>query len=110
MADDPAVADWPTMSGRVVEAWESADHALRLTPRSGPAAHARAHAEHDHGTGPAYTSFIDAWPATDPAPLRRRHPQGHAALQSIAAGELRRRPPPRGHRTGPHRRRHARAR
>ncbi|WP_437077274.1 hypothetical protein [Streptomyces sp. enrichment culture] len=74
--------------GRPEEAWELADRALRLHPRSGPAAHARAHAEHDHGTGPAYASFIDAWLAADPAALQRRHLQWHAALQSIAAGDF----------------------
>ncbi|WP_283257693.1 hypothetical protein [Streptomyces lavenduligriseus] len=74
--------------GRSEEAWELADRALRLNPRSGPAAHARAHAEHDHGTGPACTSFIDTWLAADPAALQRRHLQWHAALQSIAAGDF----------------------
>ncbi|MGA4800506.1 hypothetical protein [Streptomyces lavendulocolor] len=42
--------------GRIEEARDLAQHALKLNPRSGPAAHARAHAEHEQGTGPAYTT------------------------------------------------------
>lgn len=70
------------------EALDLAQHALDLLPRCGPAAHARAHAEHDHGTGPAYTRFIDTWLQADPHALQRRHLQWHAALQSIAAGDF----------------------
>ncbi|MFC5721003.1 hypothetical protein ACFP1Z_12575 [Streptomyces gamaensis] len=56
-------ASWPAGAraeqGRPDEAWAPAEHALRLSPRSGPAAHARAHAGHDHGSGPAAIAFID---------------------------------------------------
>ncbi|MEV5508660.1 hypothetical protein [Streptomyces orinoci] len=65
-----------------------AEHALQLNPRSGPAVHARAHAEHGHGTGPACTAFIDTWLAAGPHAVQRRHLQWHAALQSIAAGDF----------------------
>ncbi|MFI9206072.1 hypothetical protein [Streptomyces sp. NPDC053048] len=74
--------------GRPDDAWAMAEHALRLNPRSGPAVHARAHAEHDHGTGPAATAFIDTWLAADPHATQRRHLQWHAALQSIATGDF----------------------
>ncbi|OUC94483.1 hypothetical protein CA983_35035 [Streptomyces swartbergensis] len=74
--------------GRSDEAWELAEHALKLNARSGPAAHARAHAEHEHGAGLKGRAFIDAWLAADPAALQRRHLQWHAALQSIAAGDF----------------------
>ncbi|MEU7134979.1 hypothetical protein [Streptomyces sp. NPDC046261] len=74
--------------GRPDDAWALAEHALRINPRSGPAVHARAHAEHDHGTGPACTAFIDTWLTADPHALQRRHLQWHAALQSIAAGDF----------------------
>jgi hypothetical protein len=74
--------------GRPDDAWTLAEHALNLNPRSGPAAHARAHAEHEHGTGPATTAFIDTWLAADPHTVQRRHLQWHAALQSIAAGDF----------------------
>ncbi|UQA91998.1 hypothetical protein [Streptomyces halobius] len=74
--------------GRPDDAWSLAEHALRLNPRSGPAAHARAHAEHEHGTGPGYTAFIDTWLEADPHAVQRRHLQWHAALQSIAAGDF----------------------
>ncbi|MFI7317130.1 hypothetical protein [Streptomyces venezuelae] len=74
--------------GHSHEAWELAQHALSLNVRSGPAAHARAHAEHELGTGTAYTTFIDAWLEADPHAVQRRHLQWHAALQSIAAGDF----------------------
>ncbi|MGI5484881.1 hypothetical protein [Streptomyces lavendofoliae] len=74
--------------GHVHEAWDLAQHALSLNPRSGPAAHARAHAEHEQGTGPACTTFIDTWLTGDPHAVQRRHLQWHAALQSIAAGNF----------------------
>jgi hypothetical protein len=74
--------------GRPDDALALAGQALQLNPRSGPAAHARAHAEHEHGTGPAYTTFIDTWLRADPHALQRRHLQWHAALQSIAAGDF----------------------
>lgn len=74
--------------GHIAEAWNLAQHALELNPRSGPAAHARAHAEHEQGTGPAYTTFIDAWLQADPDAVQRPHLQWHAALQSIAVGDF----------------------
>ncbi|MEU5420036.1 hypothetical protein ACH4UT_04770 [Streptomyces sp. NPDC020799] len=74
--------------GRTDEAWNLAQHALRLNPRSGPAAHARAHAEHDQGAGPAATVFIDSWLQGDPRALQRPHLQWHAALQAIASGDF----------------------
>ncbi|MGK5543588.1 hypothetical protein ACSNOH_02440 [Streptomyces sp. URMC 127] len=74
--------------GRPDDAWALAEHALALNPRSGPAVHARAHAEHEHGTGPACAAYIDTWLAADPHATQRRHLQWHAALQSIAAGDF----------------------
>ncbi|WP_063760832.1 hypothetical protein [Streptomyces aureocirculatus] len=74
--------------GESDRAWHLAGHALTLQPRSGTAVHARAHAEHEQGTGPAYTSFIDGWLKDDPRALQRRHLQWHAALQDLACGNL----------------------
>ncbi|MBT2386630.1 hypothetical protein [Streptomyces sp. ISL-11] len=74
--------------GRPDDAWALAEHALELNPRAGPAVHARAHAEHDYGSGPAATAFVDTWLAADPQAVQRRHLQWHAALQSIAAGDF----------------------
>ncbi|MEU2438364.1 hypothetical protein ABZ595_19590 [Streptomyces rubradiris] len=74
--------------GATDRAWQLAQHALALQPRSGAAVHARAHAEHEQGTGPAYTSFIDGWLEQDPHALQRPHLQWHAALQDLAAGDL----------------------
>lgn len=88
---------WPWMSwlaatraeqGRVQEALELADHALALYPRSGVAAHARAHAVHELGDGPAAVTWLDHWMRPDPQVLQRRHLHWHAALQSLAAGDL----------------------
>lgn len=88
---------WPWMSwlaatraeqGRVQEALELADHALVLNPRSGAAAHARAHGMHELGDGPAAVAWLDDWMRPDPQVLHRRHLHWHAALQSLAAGDL----------------------
>ncbi|MEU0664197.1 hypothetical protein [Streptomyces lavendulocolor] len=74
--------------GETDRAWQLAQHALMLQPRSGTAVHARAHAEHEQGTGPGYTSFIDGWLEDDPRAVQRRHLQWHAALQDLACGNL----------------------
>lgn len=74
--------------GDTDRAWRLAGHALSLQPRSGTAVHARAHAEHEQGTGPACTRFIDHWLTQDPHALQRRHLQWHAALQELASGDL----------------------
>lgn len=74
--------------GRVSESLELAEHALGLYPRSGVAAHARAHAVHELGEGAAAVTWLDEWLAPDPGFTQRRHLQWHAALQSLAAGEL----------------------
>ncbi|MGW6877414.1 hypothetical protein [Streptomyces xanthophaeus] len=74
--------------GETDRAWHLAEHALSLNPRSGTAVHARAHAEHEQGTGPGCTSFIDGWLKDDPYALQRRHLQWHAALQDLACGNL----------------------
>ncbi|CAL9325710.1 hypothetical protein [Streptomyces sp. SudanB182_2057] len=74
--------------GATDEAWQLAQHALSLQPRSGVAVHARAHAEHEQGTGPACTAFVDSWLSADPHALQRRHLQWHAALQDLAGGNL----------------------
>jgi hypothetical protein len=73
---------------RVEEADRLARHALSLEPRSGPAAHALAHAQHEQGAGRGYLAFIDQWLAADPAVPQRRHLQWHAALQALAAGDV----------------------
>ncbi|MFJ1616325.1 hypothetical protein ACIODT_36770 [Streptomyces sp. NPDC088251] len=88
---------WPWMSwlasaraeqGRVREAHELAEQALALYPRSGVAAHALAHAEHELGTGRACGDFLDQWLRADPQAVQSRHLNWHAALQSIACGDF----------------------
>jgi tetratricopeptide (TPR) repeat protein len=88
---------WPWVSwlaairaeqGRAPEALELADHALNLYPRSGVAAHARAHAVHELGDGTAAVAWLDDWMRPDPQLPQRRHLHWHAALQSLAAGDL----------------------
>ncbi|MFD6437631.1 hypothetical protein [Streptomyces venezuelae] len=88
---------WPWLSwlastraeqGRVREANELAEQALGLYPRSGTAAHARAHAEHELGAGRDSADFIDQWLRTDPQAAQARHLNWHAALQSIACGDF----------------------
>lgn len=88
---------WPWVSwlavtraeqGRVQQALELADQALGLYPRSGAAAHARAHAVHELGDGLAAVAWLDDWMAPDPQLPQRRHLHWHAALQSLAAGDL----------------------
>ncbi|MDI5973307.1 hypothetical protein POF50_028855 [Streptomyces sp. SL13] len=74
--------------GRVREAHELAERALALHPRSGVAAHALAHAEHELGTGPGTIGFLDQWLAADPQAVQTRHLNWHAALQSIACGDF----------------------
>ncbi|MET4923041.1 hypothetical protein P3L51_11895 [Streptomyces sp. PSRA5] len=90
-------ANWPWMSwlaatraeqGRAREAHRLAERALTLYPRSGVAAHALAHAEHELGTGPACVDFLDDWLAADPRAVQSRHLNWHAALQSIASGDF----------------------
>jgi tetratricopeptide (TPR) repeat protein len=88
---------WPWVSclaatraeqGRVQEALELADQALGLYPRAGTAAHARAHALHELGAGLAAVAWLDDWMQPDPQLMQRRHLHWHAALQSLAAGDL----------------------
>ncbi|MFJ6699462.1 hypothetical protein ACIQM4_25790 [Streptomyces sp. NPDC091272] len=88
---------WPWMSwlasaraeqGRVREAHELAGQALVLYPRSGVAAHALAHAEHELGSGRASAEFLDQWLRADPQAVQSRHLNWHAALQSIACGDF----------------------
>nr|WSZ96385.1 hypothetical protein OH820_12605 [Streptomyces sp. NBC_00857] len=74
--------------GRVEEAYELAGRALALYPRSGLAAHARAHAEQELGAGPASTAFLDRWLAADPQAVQFKHLNWHAALQSLACGDF----------------------
>ncbi|OON80171.1 hypothetical protein [Streptomyces tsukubensis] len=74
--------------GRAREAHGLAERALTLYPRSGVAAHALAHAEHELGTGRACTEFLDRWLAADPGAVQSRHLNWHAALQSIALGDF----------------------
>ncbi|MFC4033457.1 hypothetical protein ACFO3J_18505 [Streptomyces polygonati] len=74
--------------GRVREARQLSERALALYPRSGVAAHALAHAEHESGAGPAGVAFLDAWLAVDPGAAQSRHLNWHAALQSIACGDF----------------------
>ncbi|MCX5103238.1 hypothetical protein [Streptomyces sp. NBC_00439] len=73
--------------GRVCEAYELADCALVLYPRSGVAAHALAHAEHELGGGRASADSLDQWLRADPQAVQSRHLEWHAALQSIACGD-----------------------
>ncbi|MCX4966798.1 hypothetical protein OHA98_18535 [Streptomyces sp. NBC_00654] len=88
---------WPWMSwlasaraeqGRVREAHGLAGRALGLYPRSGVAAHALAHAEHELGAGRACAVFLDQWLLADPRAMQSRHLNWHAALQSIACGDF----------------------
>jgi predicted Zn-dependent protease len=88
---------WPWVSwlaatraeqGRVGEALELAEQALQLYPRSAVAAHARAHAVHELGAGPAAVAWLDEWMGPDPLLPQRPHLHWHAALQSLAAGDL----------------------
>ncbi|MFJ5608381.1 hypothetical protein ACIQCJ_03225 [Streptomyces sp. NPDC093221] len=90
-------ANWPWTSwlaaaraeqGRVRDAHRLAVRALEICPRSGVAAHALAHAEHELGTGRAGTEFLDAWLAADPRAVQSRHLTWHAALHSIACGDF----------------------
>ncbi|MFD3520912.1 hypothetical protein [Streptomyces sp. NPDC058653] len=74
--------------GRVREAHELAGHALGLYPRSGVAAHALAHAEHELGAGHASTAFLDEWLGEDPGAVQAGHLNWHAALQSLACGDF----------------------
>ncbi|WP_236710779.1 hypothetical protein [Streptomyces sp. 150FB] len=74
--------------GRVREAHDLAERALALYPRSGVAAHALAHAEHELGSGPASIAFLDQWLDADPRAVQTRHLNWHAALQSIACGDF----------------------
>ncbi|MEE1736579.1 hypothetical protein PUR49_08700 [Streptomyces sp. BE147] len=100
MEEQAAVAgpeSWPWMSwlasaraeqGRVREAHGLAGHALGLYPRSGVAAHALAHAEHELGAGRHCVDFLDQWLLADPRAVQSRHLNWHAALQSIACGDF----------------------
>ncbi|AXG76424.1 hypothetical protein DVK44_00605 [Streptomyces paludis] len=74
--------------GRAAEALDLAGLALTAHPRSGLAAHARAHADHERGAGPAATAFLDRWLAADPGAVQFRHLNWHAALQSLACGDF----------------------
>ncbi|MFD0306419.1 hypothetical protein [Streptomyces sp. NPDC127119] len=74
--------------GRAREAYELAEHALQLFPRSGVAVHALAHAAHELGTGAACAGFLDQWLRTDPQAEQSRHLNWHAALQSLACGDF----------------------
>ncbi|MGW6836880.1 hypothetical protein ACWGCI_26210 [Streptomyces sp. NPDC054949] len=74
--------------GRVREAHELAERALALHPRSGVAAHALTHAEHELGVGHTTNEFLDQWLAADPDAVQTRHLNWHAALRSIARGDF----------------------
>ncbi|MFI6526911.1 hypothetical protein [Streptomyces uncialis] len=74
--------------GRVREAHGLAGRALALHPRSGVAAHALAHAEHELGAGPDGSGFLDEWLRADPHAAQSRHLNWHAALQSLACGDF----------------------
>ncbi|MCX4658923.1 hypothetical protein [Streptomyces uncialis] len=74
--------------GRVREAHGLAGRALALHPRSGVAAHALAHAEHELGAGPDCSGFLDEWLRADPHAVQSRHLHWHAALQSLACGDF----------------------
>lgn len=82
------LATFRAEQGRVREAHGLAERALTLFPRSGVAAHALAHAQHELGAGPASTAFLDGWLAGDPGALQTRHLSWHAALQAIACGDF----------------------
>lgn len=75
-------------AGRAAEAYELAGHALTLCPHSGLAAHARAHAEQELGSGTASVMFLDGWLAAHPEAVQFKHLNWHAALQSIACGDF----------------------
>ncbi|MEO3977553.1 hypothetical protein [Streptomyces sp. CAU 1734] len=88
---------WPWLSllaatraeqGRTREAHDLAAYALDRYPRSGVAAHALAHAEHELGGGSAAAGFLDQWLAADPDAVQSRHLNWHAALHSIACGDF----------------------
>lgn len=74
--------------GRADAALALAEHALSLCPRSGVAVHARAHAEHELGAGPATGAFVDRWLEADPRAVQYKHLNWHAALQSLACGDF----------------------
>ncbi|MFD7450457.1 hypothetical protein [Kitasatospora sp. NPDC059827] len=74
--------------GRAQEALELAERTLAGHPRAGLAVHARAHAEHESGAGPAATAFLDRWLAADPHAVQFKHLNWHAALQSLACGDF----------------------
>ncbi|MFE3072003.1 hypothetical protein [Streptomyces sp. NPDC059247] len=74
--------------GRVREAYELAVHALDLYPRSGVAAHALAHAEHERGGGRASADFLDRWLGEDPGAVQSRHLNWHSALYSLSCGDF----------------------
>ncbi|WP_280903758.1 hypothetical protein [Streptomyces sp. MAA16] len=74
--------------GRSREAYALAERALELRPRSGVAAHALAHAGHELGTGGAGVGFLDDWLAADPDAVQSRHLNWHAALHSLACGDV----------------------
>lgn len=74
--------------GRVREAHGLAEQALALHPRSGVAAHALAHAEHELGAGRPCVDFLDQWLMADGEAMQVRHLNWHAALQSIACGDF----------------------
>ncbi|WP_345622426.1 hypothetical protein [Streptomyces ziwulingensis] len=89
--------NWPWLSwlastraeqGRAREARDLAGRALARYPRSGVAAHALAHAEHELGAGRASVEFLDGWLRADPEAVQVRHLNWHAALQSIAGGDF----------------------
>ncbi|WP_411119881.1 hypothetical protein [Streptomyces sp. 058-1L] len=82
------LASFRAEQGRVREAHTLAEQALGLHARSGVAAHALAHAEHELGAGPAGVAFLDKWLAGDPGAVQSRHLSWHAALQSIASGDF----------------------
>ncbi|GGZ14764.1 hypothetical protein GCM10010387_03700 [Streptomyces inusitatus] len=74
--------------GRAREAHTLAGRALALYPRSGVAAHALAHAEHELGAGRDSIDFLDEWLRADPRAVQSRHLNWHAALHSIACGDF----------------------
>ncbi|MGW1992858.1 tetratricopeptide repeat protein [Embleya sp. NPDC001921] len=84
-----SLAAWSAVErGRVERAHALARHALTLHPRSGVAAHALAHAEHESGAGPDAIAFLDRWLAQDPRAPQTRHLNWHAALQALACGDF----------------------
>jgi len=84
-----SLAAWSAVErGRVEEAHELARRALNAHPRSGVAAHTRAHAEQELGAGPDAIAFLDGWLAGDPLAPQTRHLNWHAALQALACGDF----------------------